>query len=109
MSEGHTIYKKLADFGKIHYNDKRIVVVTLQESSDGEKVRRYLSFHEHYWNAEKGILYPRSTKKESLDRVISFTLPWKQEVAMELLAVAEHIAEYGGSPAQPVNTEKDPF
>lgn len=106
---GNIIYKKLADFGKIHYNDKRVVVVTLQEATDGEKVRRYLSFHEHWWNAEEQKLLPRSTKKESLDKVISFTLPWKKEVAMELLAVAEHIAEYGGQPAQPVSTEADPF
>ena len=104
-----TTYKKLADFGKIHYNDKRIVVVTLQESTNGDTVRRYLSFHEHWWNAEENKLLPRSTKRETLDKVISFTLPWKKDVAMELLAVAEKVAEYGNKPAQPVGGEEDPF
>jgi hypothetical protein len=104
----NTIYKKLADFGTIHYNDKRIVVVTLQEASSDDKVRRYLSFHEHFWNAEEKKLYPRRKNTETLDKIISFTLPWKPDVAAELLKVAEKIMEYGNAPAQPVDGE-DPF
>jgi hypothetical protein len=107
--ESKTTYKQLKKFGEIHYNEKRVVVVTLQESTTDDKVRRYLSFHEHWWNAEEKKLMPRKRDSGGLDKVISFTLPWKKEVIAELADVIDKMAEYTNAPAKPVSEESEPF
>jgi hypothetical protein len=108
----NTTYRQLKHFGEIHYNDKRVVVVTLQEATSDDKVRRYLSFHEHFWNAEEKKLFPRKRDGGGFDKVISFTLPWKKEVVAELAGVIDKIASYTNAPAKPAQDEdaqSEPF
>lgn len=98
----NTTYETLAEFGAIHKNDKRIIVVALKESTTDGKSNRYLSFHEHYLK-EDGKLAPCG--KNSKFPIISFTLPWRKEVMAELRDAVNGISEYITTPAQPVEKE----
>jgi hypothetical protein len=107
-------FEKLKDFGTIHRNDKRIIVVSLTRSTskdkDGEdKETIYFSFHEHYKDNE-GKLLPRRTKpnpnSKFEEKVISFTLPFTKETTSELYEVANSMKNYMADRAKPANKER---
>ena len=102
----NTTYETLAEFGKIHKNDKRIIVVALKESTTDGKSNRYLSFHEHYLK-DDGKLAPCG--KNNKFPIISFTLPWRKEAMAELKDIVNGISEYLTAPAKPVDKEEDCF
>lgn len=105
-------FKKIKEFGQIHKNQKRIVIVTLQESrveeNGEEKVNTYISFHEHYMTDE-GKLLPRKVdnpKAKYKEKVISFNLPFTRDLADEFAAVAKDILAYISKKPEPANKDK---
>lgn len=104
-------FETLKTFGEIHKNKKRIIVVTLTQSSTDENVRRYISFHEHFL-AEDGKLHPMKkdyvNPKFPNDKVVSFTLTASELLAKDLRNVMKNLAEYLESKPEPMN-EEDPF
>jgi len=106
-------FKKIADFGVLHKNQKRIIVVTLQEVTGDDNTRRYISFHEHFLN-DKGELIPRRITDPSTGKykeiIVSFSLPYTESLAKELAEVSHSIADFLSDTPQPANLEgEDPF
>lgn len=104
-----TVWTQLAKFGEIHKNEKRVIVCTLQESSDGAKTNRYFSFYEHYLGKD-GKLYPRSEKNRNEkypEKIISFTLPFTKEILVELVEIIDKMSNYTKPAPKPVPLQDD--
>lgn len=102
-------FKELAYFGEIHKNDKRVIVCTLQESTDGTKTNRYFSFYEHYMGSD-GKLYPRSKKNVNQkypEAIISFTLPFTKDILVELVEIIDKMSNYTKPAPKPVPLDDD--